>query len=181
MGKRAYRSVQEALEDIRKCAESIKKVKEKYNPDFSDLVEARTLGKPLISDIYKICEGLLYVLCDAKADINGERDWPQMKNLLIQGDCVGATYDARVAAAGMTEIKSDIGSRDVTTDDLDVFFKAVLNFVKWIRYELTETFTEMNSYESEGIEPDCFAIAEYLTDTLDRWVHEMMDRGQEWI
>ena len=104
-----------------------------------------------------------------------------MKNLLIQGDCVGATYDARVAAAGMTEIKSDIGSRDVTTDDLDVFFKAVLNFVKWIRYELTETFTEMNSYESEGIEPDCFAIAEYLTDTLDRWVHEMMDRGQEWI
>ena len=124
MAKRPkIKSVENAWDEIRRFANNLEVIKDSISKrdvfERAETVDA--IGESLVDAIYRICEGMLYLICDQAATPDGTRDYLDLKDLLLEGDLIDAPYDARMAANAMEEIKKVSDKGQSTTDNLYLF------------------------------------------------------------
>ena len=90
------------------------------------------IGESLVEAIYRICEGMLYLVCDQEATPDGTRSYLEIKDLLREGYLIDAPYDVRMSANAIEGIRKVSDKGQLTPDDLALLINAAINFAEWV-------------------------------------------------
>ena len=136
MAKRPkIKSEKNAWDEIERFVENLKVIKDFFfGRSITETVDA--IGESLVDAIYRICEGMLYLVCDQEATPDGTRDYLDLKDVLSEGDLIHAPSDVRMSANAMEGIKKASDKGQLTPDNLDLFIEAAITFVCWVLREI---------------------------------------------
>ena len=82
--------------------------------------------------IYRICEGMLYLVCDQEATPDGTRSYLDIKDLLREGHLIDAPYDVRMSANAIEGIRKVSDKGQLTPDNLALLINAAISFAEWV-------------------------------------------------
>ena len=132
MAKRPkIKSVEKAWDEIERSEKSLEVIKDSF-PGRSIAETVDAIGESLVEAIYRICEGMLYLVCDQEATPDGTRSYLDIKDLLREGHLIEASYDARMSANAIEGIRKISDKGQLTPDNLALFINAAINFAEWV-------------------------------------------------
>ena len=157
MAKRPkIKSVENAWEEIEKSEKSLEVIKDSF-PGRSIAETVDAIGESLVEAIYRICEGMLYLVCDQEAAPDGTRNYLDIKDLLREGYLIEASYDVRMSANAIEGIRKISDKGQLTPDNLALFINAAINFADWVGLVL-----------SNSVGPDISRKLAELLKTIER-------------
>ena len=132
MAKRPkIKSVENAWDEIERSEKSLEVIKDSFSGrSIAEPVDA--IGESLMEAIYRICEGMLYLVCDQEATPDGTRSYLEIKDLLREGYLIDAPYDVRMSANAIEGIRKVSDKGQLTPDDLALLINAAINFAEWV-------------------------------------------------
>lgn len=118
MAKRPkIKSVENAWDEIERSEKSLEVIRDSFlGRSIAETVDA--IGESLVEAIYRICEGMLYLVCDQEATPDGTRKYLDIKDLLQEGYLIDASYDVRMAANAIEGIRKVSDKGRLTPDNL---------------------------------------------------------------
>ena len=132
MAKRPkIKSVENAWDEIERSEKSLEVIKDSFSGrSIAETVDA--IGESLMEAIYRICEGMLYLVCDQAATPDGTRSYLDIKDLLREGYLIDAPYDVRMSANAIEGIRKVSDKGQLTPDNLALLINAAISFAEWV-------------------------------------------------
>ena len=132
MAKRPKKkSVENAWDEIERAEKSLEVIKDSF-PGRSIAETVDAIGESLVEAIYRICEGMLYLVCDQEATPDGTRSYLDIKDLLREGHLIDAPYDVRMSANAIEGIRKVSDKGQLTPDNLALLINAAISFAEWV-------------------------------------------------